>query len=93
MGLVFYKGIKKQGLKGWDATHIDLKAFCGALMKSDIHKLIRIYYYDAPLRQKWDQKTIWHPATIFSKFAFARKRGIKTWKTAGTISRCERKRY
>lgn len=55
-GSNFYKGIKKQGLKGWDATHIDLKAFCGALIKSDIHKLIRIYYYDAPLRQKWDQK-------------------------------------
>jgi len=55
-GSNFYKGIKKQGLKSWEATHIDLKSFCTALINPKIHKLIRIYYYDAPLKQNWDVK-------------------------------------
>lgn len=55
-GSNFYKGIVNEGLKGWEATHIDLKSFCGSLLIPDIHKLIRIYYYDAPLRQNWNHK-------------------------------------
>lgn len=55
-GSNFYKGIKKQGLKGWDATHLDLKSFCLALIDSNIHKLVRIYYYDATVKQNWNKK-------------------------------------
>jgi uncharacterized LabA/DUF88 family protein len=55
-GSNFYKGITCQGLKGWDATHVDLKAFCLTLLDAQVHKLVRIYYYDAPLKQAWDPK-------------------------------------
>ena len=30
--------------------------FCNSLLNPDTQKLIRIYYYDATLKQSWDQK-------------------------------------
>jgi len=66
-GSNFYKGIKSEGGSGWDATHIDLMKFCASIIDSADYRIIRIYYYDAPLRQEWDQKRYSYQQQFFQR--------------------------
>jgi len=82
-GSNFYKGIKNQGFQSWDATHIDLNLFCSSLIKPEDQKLIRIYYYDAPIKQEWDNRRYRTQQQFFNRLRSQDKIELKLGRLEG----------